>query len=64
MDDKTRSPTAVDVSLTAEAHQARNQPDPFPPEGTDEKALSKSGEQPLSETDRLKATEAALHRKP
>ncbi len=64
LDNKTGKPAAVRVSRTAEKHQEHNEPDPFPPEGTDDKALMPGGDRPLSEKDRRKATEAALHHKP
>lgn len=61
-----RKPSTADVGRDAETHQVRNEPDPFPPEGTDEKILTPGTEspRPLSEKDRRKATEAAVRRKP
>ncbi len=58
-----RSDTAAGVSRSAEHAQAANRPDPFPPEGTDEKILKPGqGDTSLSEDTRLKATKAALDR--
>lgn len=56
------TPTVADVSQDAENKQVRGQPDPFPPEGTDEKIISPAGEgeKPLSEKDRLRATKAVI----
>lgn len=62
MDEK--KPTAADVSRNAERKQARNEPDPFPPEGTDEKVVRPDiGDRPLSEPERVKATEAVIGHK-
>ncbi len=59
----SRSDTAAKVSRTAEQEQAKNRPDPFPPEGTDEKVLKPGqGDTALSEDARLKATRAVLNR--
>lgn len=55
--------TAAHVAKHAEHEQAKNQPDPFPPEGTDEKVLKPgNGDTSLSQDTRLKATRAALDR--
>lgn len=65
MDDKPhhRSDTAAGVSRSAEHAQASNHPDPFPPEGTDEKVLKPGNAgTSLSQDTRLKATKAALDR--
>ena len=59
----SRSDTAAKVSRHAENEQAKNRPDPFPPEGTDEKVLKPGqGDTSLSEDTRVRATRAALDR--
>ncbi|ESQ82131.1 hypothetical protein AEAC466_18515 [Asticcacaulis sp. AC466] len=57
--------TTAQTAEHAETEQRTNQPDPFPPEGTDEKTLNTSnGEKPLSDAETLKATRAALDTAP
>ncbi len=64
MDDAhKRSDTAAQVAEHAEDQQNQNRPDPFPPEGTDEKVLKPGqGDTTLSEDTRVKATKAVLDR--
>ncbi len=59
----SRSDTAAGVSRHAEHEQAQDRPDPFPPEGTDEKVLKPGqGDTTLSQDTRVRATRAALDR--
>lgn len=54
--------TDVEVAEHAEAAQNRNQPDPFPEEGTDEKIVrpDATADQPLSDGEALRATRAVI----
>lgn len=54
--------TEVDVAEHAEDQQNRNQPDPFPEEGTDEKIVKpdSAADKPLSEDEALRATKAVI----
>lgn len=54
--------SAVEVSRTAEKLARGGEPDPMPPEGTDESVLKDGSERPLSEKDRVKATQAVTRR--
>ncbi|MDV6332693.1 hypothetical protein [Asticcacaulis sp. 201] len=57
--------TPAQTAEHAEAQQRTNQPDPFPPEGTDEKTLNiGNSEKPLGDAETLKATRAALDTAP
>ncbi len=52
----THTPTRKDAARSAERRLDNNEPDSFPPEGTDESTLRDSGDRSLSEKERLKAT--------
>lgn len=54
--------TAIEVARTGEHQANAGHADPFPPEGTDEKLLETGNNRPraLSESDRVKATRAAI----
>ncbi len=61
MTDKTQPhSTAAAVARTGEHPLTGGQTDPFPPEGTDEKLLQNGGGHALQESDRVKATQAAI----
>lgn len=62
---KRPSHPAVKITETAEREQATGQPDPFPPEGTDERDLpGVDGKKPLSEAERVAATRRAIKQSP
>ena len=52
--------TPADIAKNAENLLDENEPDAFPPEGTDEAALDPDVEHVLDEDDRLKATRAVI----
>ena len=58
----TRTPSDVDVAEHAEEQQNRNQPDPFPEEGTDEKIVKPdtTADKPLSDGEAVRATKAVI----
>ena len=49
------------VAKDAEALQDANEPDSFPPEGTDEATLDPDAKHDLQQDERLKATRAVLN---
>lgn len=53
------TPTAADVARDAQILQEHDEPDSFPPEGTDEHALDPDAAD-LDEAQRRKATEAVI----
>ncbi len=53
------TPTAADVARDAQTLQENDEPDSFPPEGTDEHTLDPDAPE-LDEAQRRKATEAVI----
>lgn len=66
-DDHLSSPqhhSGVAAAKSGEHLQHRNEPDPFPPEGTDDKMVQPGdiGDKPLSDAEATKATQSAINR--